>query len=214
MRIIAGEAGGIPLLVPDSLTRPTTDRVREALFSSLGDRLSGARVLDLYAGSGAVGLEALSRGAAFSTFVDRQRGACDAVAANAKKARLERRTEIVCQSARDFLESRFGPPPGTGPVRDTGSERYGLIFADPPYARDAECVAEIEALLTSDALVAALDPDGLFIFESLARFELPEVVNDRWHMVRERRYGDTRVSFFRPKSDAEVLEQTGEGTGT
>lgn len=217
MRIIAGEAGGIPLLVPDTLTRPTTDRVREALFSSLGDRLSGARVLDLYAGSGALGLEALSRGAAFSTFVDQQRGACDTVAANAKKARLEKRTEIVCHKVLGFLDRRFGSPMLlSDQARDVGGERFGLIFADPPYARDSGCAAEIEALLSSDALVAALDAEGIFVFESMVRFDLPDSASDRWSLARERRYGDTRLSFLRPrpKGGDEALEETREGVGS
>jgi 16S rRNA (guanine966-N2)-methyltransferase len=193
MRIIAGEAGGIPLLVPDTLTRPTTDRVREAVFSSLGDRVVGAQVLDLYAGSGALGLEALSRGATAATFVDQQRGACDAITDNLKKARL-RGEEILCQPVRAFLDRRFGSGQG-----ESSSERCALIFADPPYARDTDCSAEIEALLSSDSLVAALESDGVLVFESLARVGLPEVTEERWEILRERRYGDTLVSFLRSK---------------
>jgi 16S rRNA (guanine966-N2)-methyltransferase len=194
MRIIAGEAGGIPLLVPDTLTRPTTDRVREALFSSLGDRVVGARVLDLYAGSGALGLEALSRGAAAATFVDQERNACGVIADNLKKARL-RGEEILCQPVRSFLDRRFVAAQG----EREGSERCAVIFADPPYARDAECTAEIEALLSSDSLVNALEVDGVLVFESLARVGLPVVTGEFWDILRERRYGDTLVSFLRAK---------------
>ena len=89
MRIIAGSAGGIPLKTPGVLTRPTADRVRESLFASLGTLLSGAKVLDLYAGSGSLGIEALSRGAVSALFVEQERKACEVIQANLDKARLE-----------------------------------------------------------------------------------------------------------------------------
>ena len=206
MRIIAGEAGGIPLLVPDTLTRPTTDRVREAVFSSLGDRIVGARVLDLYAGSGALGLEALSRGANAVTFVDRQRGACGVIADNLKKARL-RGEEILCQPVRAFLDQRFA----SAADEEKAGRRCAVIFADPPYARDTECSGEIEAFFGSDSLVAALDPNGVLVFESLAGVGLPEIAGQRWQTLRERRYGDTLVSFLRARSTASMHQTDREG---
>ena len=208
MRIIAGEAGGIPLLVPDTLTRPTTDRVREAVFSSLGDRVVGARVLDLYAGSGALGLEALSRGAATATFVDQERSACGIIADNLKRARL-RGEEILCQPVRAFLDRRFG----NGRRNAEGSERCAMIFADPPYARDADCATEIEAMLSSESLTVALEPDGVLVFESLARVGLPEIAEQRWEILRERRYGDTLVSFLRAKPTSENATSEEETAG-
>ena len=88
MRIIAGSAGSVPLQVPRTLTRPTTDRVRESVFAALGDLVAGARVLDLFAGSGSLGLEALSRGAASCDFVESHGPACEAISKNLAKARL------------------------------------------------------------------------------------------------------------------------------
>lgn len=196
MRIIAGNAGGIPLMVPRSLTRPTTDRVREAVFSTLGDRVIDAAVLDLYAGSGALGLEALSRGAARCTFVDHERQACDTIQSNLKKARLEQAgVEVICQQARAFLSGRFPQLGETGAA--VAGRAHDLIFADPPYARDAEFEGEITALLSAPALLAALKPDGVFVFESMARIDLPVGDGSAWNLVRERRYGDTVVNFLK-----------------
>jgi len=200
MRIIAGIAGGIPLMVPRSLTRPTTDRVREALFSSLGDRVINAAVLDLYAGSGALGLEALSRGAAGCTFVDHERHACDTIQTNLKKARLELTgVEVICQQARTFLHRRFPSlsESGTAARADAVDRTHDLIFADPPYARDAELAGEINSLLSDPALIAALKPEGVLVFESMAGVDLPVGEGSVWNLVRERRYGDTVLNFLK-----------------
>ena len=89
MRIISGLAGGIPIKVPDAVARPTTDKVRQALFSMLGELVADARVLDLFAGSGALGLEALSRGAKSVLFIDESRHACTAIRDNLTKTRLQ-----------------------------------------------------------------------------------------------------------------------------
>jgi len=202
MRIIAGIAGGIPLMVPRSLTRPTTDRVREAIFSSLGDRVADAAVLDIYAGSGALGLEALSRGAARCTFVDHEREACDTIQSNLKKSRLDGNggsVEVICQQARAFLGRRF---PDVAASEESAiavaiDRAHDLIFADPPYARDAELAGEITALLSDPALAAALKPNGVFVFESTARVDLPVGEDSLWNLVRERRYGDTVVNFLK-----------------
>ncbi len=196
MRIIAGNAGGIPLMVPRSLTRPTTDRVREAVFSSLGDRVIDAAVLDLYAGSGALGLEALSRGAARCTFVDHERQACDTIQSNLQKSRLEKAgVEVICQQARVFLSRRF---PQSAETESPAIDRaHDLIFADPPYARDAELEGEITALLSDRALIDALNPNGVFVFESMAGVDLPLGDGSVWKLVREKRYGDTVVNFLK-----------------
>lgn len=200
MRIIAGNAGGIPLMVPRSLTRPTTDRVREAVFSSLGDRVIDAAVLDLYAGSGALGLEALSRGAERCSFVDHERQACDTIQSNLKKARLEKAgVEVICQQARAFLSRRYPLAGETGSQVIAGAidRAHDLIFADPPYARGAEFEGEITALLSDRSLFAALKPNGVFVFESIAGVDLPLGDGSAWDLVRERRYGDTVVNFLK-----------------
>ncbi|GAA4195055.1 16S rRNA (guanine(966)-N(2))-methyltransferase RsmD [Gryllotalpicola kribbensis] len=149
-RIIAGAAGRVTLTVPKSGTRPTSDRVREALFSALEARdvLDGARVLDLYAGSGALGLEAASRGAASVVLVEKNAAAARVAKANAglvsKATRTDAGAVSVVQSAvASFLASAAGP--------------FDVVFSDPPYeVTDAEVAADLEALvplLASGALV-------------------------------------------------------------
>ena len=179
MRVIAGKAGGIPLQVPKSLTRPTTDRVREAIFSSLGSRVIDAEVLDLYAGSGALGIEALSRGARLAVFVDDDRKAIESIEANLAKAKLPGGT-VSCRSVLGFL--------GRLP------QRFDLVFADPPYARDEARAVELANLLGSAELAAAVRDGGGLVLESLAKAPLPDSVH--WSVDRERTYGGTRVSFL------------------
>jgi 16S rRNA (guanine966-N2)-methyltransferase len=189
MRVIAGSAGGLPLTVPKSVTRPTTDRVREALFSSLGDRVIGAEVLDLYAGSGALGIEALSRGARSAVFVEADERACDTIRANLARTRLSdagaeiRRSRVV-----DFITHL---PEKAG---------YDLIFADPPYARDEVSTAEVTALLALERLSGALRGDGWFVLESMDKRDLPLGEPARWDLLRERRYGDTRLNYLTPRA--------------
>ncbi|MBL9154282.1 MAG: 16S rRNA (guanine(966)-N(2))-methyltransferase RsmD [Verrucomicrobiales bacterium] len=193
MRVIAGSAGGLPLTVPKSVTRPTTDRVREALFSSLGDRVLDAAVLDLYAGSGALGIEALSRGAASVVFVEADERACETIRGNLERSRLAGLAAEVRRSrVLDYLKRL--------PAGETG--RFDLVFADPPYARDADTAAELAALLQSEPLAAALREGGLFVLESLDAGELPWGQPPRWELSRERRYGGTRLNYLRPLAAA------------
>src|SRR5438067_2498220 len=119
MRVIAGSAGGIRLQVPETDVRPTMDRVKAAIFSSLGERVIDARVLDLFAGTGALGIEALSRGAASAFFVDEKREAVQTIEENFRRTKLRgrvRKAEVFA-----FLET-FSP-----------NERFDIILADPPY---------------------------------------------------------------------------------
>ncbi|MCF6313203.1 MAG: 16S rRNA (guanine(966)-N(2))-methyltransferase RsmD [Verrucomicrobiales bacterium] len=192
MRIIAGSAGGIPLKTPSSDTRPTADRVRESLFSSLGTLLYDAKVLDLYAGSGALGIEALSRGAASACFVEQQRQACEVIQANLDKARLAGGL-VRCAEVMKFLS---GHSLGAGVESDLG---YDLIFADPPYAKDQQTAALLLDLINDEHLVAALKDGGVLILESMASVDLPEDLALRWQVRDERCYGETRVSFLRKK---------------
>jgi len=192
MRIIAGSAGSIPLKVPRTLTRPTTDRVRESIFSVLGERVEGARVLDLFAGSGSLGLEALSRGAGAVDFIESHGPACEAIAQNLQKTRLEggrvHRREVMA-----FLVS---VPPG----------RYDLVFADPPYVREEKDRELLETLLGSALLASALAPGGLLVLESLASAALPET--PLWSLTNERDYGTTRVSFLSPSIPSPLSPST------
>src|ERR1700751_3957618 len=121
MRVIAGSAGGIRLAVPKRGVRPTMDRVKAAIFSSLGDAVVGARVLDLFAGSGALGIEALSRGASAVVFVERDRQSADIIAGNLVRTPLKGR--VRQQDVFDFIP------------HSSGVERFDIIFAVPPYEK-------------------------------------------------------------------------------
>jgi 16S rRNA (guanine966-N2)-methyltransferase len=189
MRIISGLAGGIPLKVPDAVTRPTTDKVRQALFSSLGELVAGARVLDLFAGSGALGLEALSRGAASALFVEQHRGAVGVIRANLAKSRLQ---GGVIRSG-DVMRV-------VGELAELNSEPYDLIFADPPYAHHARDKNWAIELLQSAALKRVLAPHGSFILE--CRVTTAELSPSwGWSVVRDREYGSTRLLWLKQNTD-------------
>ena len=176
MRIVAGAYGGRRLTTPRGAgTRPTADRVREALFSMLGS-IEGDRVLDLFAGSGALGLEALSRGAAEATFVDSAPAAIRAVRANLEALGAE--AHVRRADARAFLRNARA-----------GGRQYDLVLLDPPYRR-AGALAEA---LAGD-LAAVLAPRARVVAESDRRspLELP------LPLQAERRYGDTLIRIFTP----------------
>jgi 16S rRNA (guanine966-N2)-methyltransferase len=172
LRVVAGALKGRRLQAPPGRgTRPTADRVREALFSMLGD-VSGARVLDLYAGSGALGIEALSRGAASATFVERDPRAAATIRANLEAIGAE--GEVRRQDVLRFLEAAEG--------------RFDLVFVDPPYD---SAVPLAEPL--GERLPAVLSPHARIVTESDKR--LPLVLE--LPLVRERAYGDTRIAVHR-----------------
>jgi 16S rRNA (guanine966-N2)-methyltransferase len=180
---VAGEARGRRLVTPAGLdTRPTLDRVREAVFNTLGSlgAVDGSRVLDLFAGSGALGIEALSRGALHATFVDTDRVARQAVATNLEVTDLADRAEIVAATAARHLADRAH---GDGPP-------YDLVLLDPPYATDD---AAWRSLLEQVATVA---PGGVVVTESDREVAVP----DRWDALRAKRYGGTLVSVLRTPS--------------
>jgi 16S rRNA (guanine966-N2)-methyltransferase len=173
MRVVAGRLGGRRLAAPrGAATRPTSDRVREALFAALGD-VSGAEVLDLFAGSGALGIEALSRGAAHATFVDSAPAAVAAVRRNLAGLALEDTAEVRRQDARAFLRN----------ARRAG-RHYDLVFLDPPYRRAAALAAVL-----SQALPPVLAPGARVVAESDRRAPLDLALT----LVDERRYGDTVI---------------------
>jgi 16S rRNA (guanine(966)-N(2))-methyltransferase RsmD len=179
MRIIAGSARGIPLKVPARLTRPSTDRLREALFSILANRVPGASVLDLFAGSGALGLEALSRGAESAVMVDASRGATEVIADNLEKARLGGRGTGVKRDVFDFL-------------RDS-QRSFDLIFADPPYASKARDDLA-RRLVEDENLPRRLAAGGLFILEVEAERDAP--LAPEWELMDERKYGSSAILFY------------------
>ena len=175
MRVIAGVARGQPLVAPrDRGTRPITDRVKETLFAILGDRVPDARVLDLFAGSGAIGIEALSRGAASATFVERARPAIVALRANLERTHLAELATVEPIGVERFLAA-----PGGGP--------WDLAFLDPPY--------EVRAIVAPlRAVEPHLAPDAMVVVKHFWRTELPEVAG--LQPVRQRRFGETMLSFL------------------
>jgi 16S rRNA (guanine966-N2)-methyltransferase len=176
MRVIAGRLGGRRLTAPRGLaTRPTSDRVREALFSALGD-VSGASVLDLYAGTGALGIEALSRGAAGATFVESDRGALVALRENLTALGLEASTRVLAQPVARAAGALRGP--------------FDLVFADPPYAALAEVPPTLVALLQT----ATLAPRARVVVEHASRDHAPAITGLTPRPSRA--YGDTTVTLY------------------
>jgi 16S rRNA (guanine966-N2)-methyltransferase len=189
MRIITGSAGGIPIAVPRTVLRPTADRVREAVFSILGDQVEGAAVLDLFAGSGSYGLECLSRGARRAVFVESDRSSCAVISQNLAKARLAGGT--------------VAGAPVESWLKRAGAEKFDLIFADPPYAKQRGGRDWNAMLLGSAELASLLARDGLFILESFAKGGQAVPPGAPWRAVDERRYGDSLLVFYQlPSADA------------
>jgi len=181
MRIIAGIGRGLPLNVPRGTnTRPTSDRVREAVFSSLGARVVDAVVLDLFAGTGALGLEAASRGAKAVTFVENDRNALVCLQKNIQSFSRQPGMECKLEVIRADVFTQ---------VRWFAGRQFNLIFADPPYGKLPQ------ELLDAPDLPALLATDGAFVLESAKRD--PLVLPAVWTLVRDAIYGDTRVSVFK-----------------
>ena len=180
MRVIAGSAGGLRLAAPKRGVRPTMDRVKAAIFSSLGDTIIGARVLDLFAGSGALGIEALSRGAASVLFVEEDRQSIAAIKKNLAKVNLTGR--IRQENVFDFLR------------RSAGMENFQIIFADPPYEQTKSGERYTEKLLSNEVLPQLLDSDGVFVLEKRPSELIP--ATNLWDVVRARKYGATEVLFL------------------
>jgi 16S rRNA (guanine966-N2)-methyltransferase len=191
MRVIAGSAGGIRLDVPETDIRPTMDRVKAAIFSSLGERVIDARVLDLFAGTGALGIEALSRGAASATFVEEQRAAAEAMEQNFIRTKL--RGRVRRQEVFAFLESSA-----------VGADRFDIIFADPPYEKTKAGGEFTRLLLENAELANLLEPTGIFVLEKRPDEQI--FSSSLWQIVRAKTYGATEVLFL------EHSERAGEAT--
>lgn len=181
MRIVGGTLSGRVLRAPaGSATRPTSEKVREAVFNILGNTLGsleGAHVLDLFAGSGGLGIEALSRGAAHVTFIDAGKPALAAVRGNLRELGLEARAQVLAGDA-VALAARHQPP-----------APWQLVFVDPPYRSDLATRAVL-ALPT-----AHLVPGGRIVIEHDRHNAPPEVLGSLLR-TDQRRYGDTMISFF------------------
>jgi 16S rRNA (guanine(966)-N(2))-methyltransferase RsmD len=175
MRIIAGAYKGRNLKSPPSLdVRPTSDRLRETLFNVIAPRIEDVRFLDLCAGSGAVGIEALSRGAAYTTFVDRSRRSCTLIESNLKLCRVpEKQWDIYCAEVNEFLKQT--------------DARWDIVFFDPPYQNDYVRTIELVEPVLNDA--------GLLVAEHHHKTKLPDAAGtlERTRVLKQ---GDSALSFF------------------
>lgn len=174
MRIIAGSAKGRQLKAPkgDEITRPTTDKVREAIFGALQFEIPQSRVLDLFAGSGAMGIEALSRGADFAVFVDADRAAAALVRQNLKALDMQEQAQVLQMDYNSALRCLH--------------QTFDFIFLDPPYHAGLyqpaiEAIIELELLAPGGKIVVEHEEDAVF---------------DRRYVQKEKKYGRTRVSFL------------------
>ncbi len=178
MRVITGKARGVVLKTPDGMnTRPTSDRVKEALFSAINFDIPGMDVLDLFGGTGQLGIEALSRGANRAVFVDASEDACKLIRENLKRTKLECQGRVVRSDYLSYLK--------------TCKEKFGIIFLDPPYAEvflenSLNFIAEID-ILQSGGIIVAERPLGKDL-----SLELPGFTRSR-----DYKYGNTLVTFYR-----------------
>jgi RNA methyltransferase, rsmD family len=178
MRVITGSARGRRLNELKGYdTRPTTDKVKEGIFSAIQFEVEGARVLDLFAGTGQLGIEALSRGAQRAVFVDRRTDAVKLIRENLALTRLEEGAQVVCGDSMAYLNAL--------------REKFDLIFLDPPYADDL-----LERAVAHIARFDILAPDGIMIAESPAEKELPKL-SAPYRVAREYRYGRIKVTLYR-----------------
>jgi 16S rRNA (guanine(966)-N(2))-methyltransferase RsmD len=184
MRIVGGEARGRPLrAVKGAGTRPTADRVRQSLFDLLGQRMDGLLVLDLYAGTGALALEALSRGAAKAVLIEKEPQAFDVMFMNAEELGFSPRCTLLREDVGRELPRLRG-------------QQFDLIFSDPPYAMHV--AQSTIANLAANHLIA---PGGRVVLEMGRREEMPACPGGL-NVVDERRYGDTRVVVVRADGPA------------
>ena len=178
MRIIGGSAKGVRLAPVPAGTRPMSDRAREGLFSSLGERVPGARVLDLFSGTGAIGIEALSRGAAQAVFVDSAPGAAKTIRENLRRAKLDRQGVVRRLDALATVRQKPG--------------QFDLVFADPPYRLRT---AYLEALLEELAGQGVVAPGGLIVLSRSTKSHIP-VIPVNLPLARRLSYGDSIVLVY------------------
>ena len=178
MRVITGKARGVQLKTPDGLkTRPTTDRVKEALFSIIHFDLPGAEVLDLFGGTGQLGIEAISRGAKRAVFVDSGDAACKLIRENLKRARMEQEGRVVRSDYLEYL----------GKCR----EQYDIIFLDPPYAE-----VFLENALKRITEIDILRSGGIIVAERPLGKDLPWEF-EGFERSRDYKYGNTLLTVYR-----------------
>jgi 16S rRNA (guanine966-N2)-methyltransferase len=185
-RVIAGSAKGVRLRAPGVGTRPISDRVKQTLFAILEPDLADARFLDLFAGSGAAGIEALSRGAAAATFVERDASAAAVIDENLRTARVADRATVIRQDVTRWLEG--------GPF----AAPFDVAVVDPPYAEPGLLIAVLTALGRPDGPLA---DDPRVVAKHFWRDRPPERVG-MLAVERERRFGETALTFYRRREEA------------
>ncbi len=173
MRVISGKAGSIPLISLDMRTRPLSDRAKSALFDIIRDKIPESVVLDLYAGSGALGIEALSRGARNATFVDISKRSCQSVRMNLQKTHFEENADVVQIKADEFIKENIG-------------EEYDIIFVCPPYPEAKYYMAKSAAQL--------LAPHGILIFEHHKKDHFKPV--EDIELIDTRTYGIVQFDIY------------------
>lgn len=191
MRIITGKARGVRLdTLEGDMTRPTTERAKEAIFSMIQFDIEGRRVLDLFAGSGQLGLEAVSRGAEHAVLVDQSREAVAIIDRNARKTRLEAACTVICADFAAYLRAR------------RGRDAFDIIFLDPPYAMRA-----VPAAVEEICKARALKPHGLIICESgepdPLGYATGTALSARFTRLKEVKYGKAYVTVLTPTQKAE-----------
>lgn len=181
MRVTGGEVRGIQIRAPRGRrTRPTSDKVREALFSILGENVSGAMVLDLFAGSGALAIEALSRGAKHAVLVEKDSGATEVIRHNLKKTGLAEKAIVLKSDCRSALAKL-----------NREGERFDIIFLDPPY-HHADILDTVAACLTKHCVTTG---DCTIVVEHFGKTSTPESIADI-PLDHTRSYGETSLSFY------------------
>ena len=191
MRVVAGTQKGRSIKNPQGWDcRPTSARVREALFSILSAHVAGARVLDLYAGTGALGIESLSRGARHVVFVDNQAKTVRLLRENIERCGYTRQCVVLTQDVETFFTA---PPAWNEPLA------FDIVLADPPYQR-----TDLTQLLERLSLSGTLAPDGRAILEHESRRTVPTRVGSL-AQTRQARYGDTTLTFYQRRPEAEVV---------
>ncbi len=183
-RVIAGTARGRRLVAPGEGTRPLGDRVKQTLFAVLEPVIRGRAFLDLYAGSGAAGIEALSRGASMATFVERDTAAIKAIGSNLAATGLDgERAPVVRSEVKGWLQDAVA-----------GGRSFAAILLDPPYDRPAELAGTLDAIARAGP-GGILDVDGVVVAKHFSKTAVPEVGLLR--SDRERRFGETTLTFLR-----------------
>jgi len=183
VRVVAGSAKGVRLAPVPEGVRPVSDRAREGLFSSLGARVPGARVLDLFAGTGALGIEALSRGAAHAVFVERAPAAAAALYENLELARVAEHATVAPRAVLSFLKDADAAAVG-GP--------FDLVFLDPPYEVGSPDLDEILRRTGEGALLS----EGWTVMLTRDKKSSTYVIPVHWAVARELRYGDSLLTLF------------------